>query len=222
MNDTIIELRDIIKRYQKAVVLDHLDMDIKQGDFIAITGLSGSGKSTLLNIIGLLESPDQGEMHHFGQKNIKPFSRKAQKVLKYHIGYLFQNYALIENKTVEYNCDLVFNFVQRKKERFEKIQRALNIVGLSGFENKKVCQCSGGEQQRIALARLLIKPCDVILADEPTGNLDSKNKELVFELLSELNNKGKTIIMVTHDNQLAERCKMHYRLEDGKLIMCES
>lgn len=218
MPDTIIELKHIHKSYQKQAVLKDLHFRAEKGDFIAITGASGCGKSTLLNIIGLLERPEQGETIHFGLQNIKPFSQNAQRLLRTKIGYLFQNYALLENKTVEYNLNLVFDYKTKKHEKEEKIEHALRTVGLSGMNDKKVCQCSGGEQQRIALARLLIKPCDLILADEPTGNLDFQNKELVFGLLKKLCGQGKTIILVTHDMQLAQCCNTHFCLLDGRLL----
>lgn len=140
----------------------------------------------------------------FDKKNVKPFSRQANKLLKAKIGYLFQNFALIDNKSVYYNLYLSidhFSFPDKK----ERILKALEDVGLKGFENKKICECSGGEQQRVALARLLIKPCQLILADEPTGSLDSVNKEVVFKILKKMQSQGKTIVIVSHDEELVER-----------------
>lgn len=142
---------------------------------------------------------------------------KAQKMLRNKIAYLFQNFALLENKSVLYNLELVFDWKVKKKMRQTQMEKALKTVGLYEMRNKKVCQCSGGEQQRIALARVLLKPCELILADEPTGNLDEKNKELVFSLLQQLNQQGKTILMVTHDLQLAKRCQRWLWLENGVL-----
>ena len=194
-------------------------MEIEQGSFVAIQGASESGKSTLLNMIGLLDSPDKGNIVIFDKKNVKPFSRQANKLLKAKIGYLFQNFALIDNKSVYYNLYLSvdhFSFPNKK----ERILKALEDVGLKGFENKKICECSGGEQQRVAiaraiaknpklllcaLARLLIKPCQLILADEPTGSLDSVNKEVVFKILKKMQAQGKTIVIVSHDEELVER-----------------
>ena len=193
METTIVSLSHICKSYQRHEVLKELHLEIHQGDFIAISGASGCGKSTLLNILGLLEAPDQGTRITFGVKNIKPYSMKAQKMLRNKIAYLFQ------------------------KMRQTQMEEALKTVGLYEMRNKKVCQCSGGEQQRIALARVLLKPCELILADEPTGNLDEKNKELVFSLLQQLNQQGKTILMVTHDLQLAKRCQRWLWLENGVL-----
>lgn len=194
----------IHKQYHNHVIFDNFSMDVEQGNFVAIQGASGSGKSTLLNMIGLLDKPDYGDIVVFGNKNVVPFSRQANKILKNQIGYLFQNFALIENKTVSHNLNMSidhFKFSDKQK----RISQALEEVGLKGFENKKIYECSGGEQQRIALARLLIKPCELILADEPTGSLDEKNKEIVFQILKKMQQQGKTIVIVSHDLQLVNR-----------------
>lgn len=175
----VVVVDKIHKQYHDHVIFDDFSMEIEQGSFVAIQGASESGKSTLLNMIGLLDSPDKGNIVIFDKKNVKPFSRQANKLLKAKIGYLFQNFALIDNKSVYYNLYLSidhFSFPDKKK----RILKALEDVGLKGFENKKICECSGGEQQRVALARLLIKPCQLILADEPTGSLDSVNKEVML------------------------------------------
>ncbi len=194
----------IHKQYHSHVILDDFSMEVEQASFVAIQGASGSGKSTLLNMIGLLDKPDKGNIILFGNQNVEPFSRKANEILKNKIGYLFQNFALIENKTVFYNLSLSidhFKFSDKK----DRILYALQEVGLEGFENKKIYECSGGEQQRVALARLLVKPCDLILADEPTGSLDDQNKEIVFQILKKMQKQGKTIVMVSHDSQLVSR-----------------
>ena len=197
----VVVVDKIHKQYHDHVIFDDFSMEIEQGSFVAIQGASGSGKSTLLNMIGLLDSPDKGNIVIFDKKNVKPFSRQANKLLKAKIGYLFQNFALIDNKSVYYNLYLSidhFSFPDKK----ERILKALEDVGLKGFENKKICECSGGEQQRVALARLLIKPCQLILADEPTGSLDSVNKEVVFKILKKMQSQGKTIVIVSHDEEL--------------------
>lgn len=194
----------IHKQYHNHVIFDDFSMEVDLGSFVAIQGASGSGKSTLLNMIGLLDKPDYGDIVVFGNKNVIPFSRQANRILKNQIGYLFQNFALIENKTVFNNLNMSidhFGFSDKQK----RISQALEEVGLKGFENKKIYECSGGEQQRIALARLLIKPCELVLADEPTGSLDEKNKEIVFQILKDMQKQGKTIVIVSHDSQLVSR-----------------
>lgn len=194
---TIVELKNVSKSYGDKNVLNDLSIKIEEGTFNVIMGASGSGKSTILNIIGLLDKATSGDVILFGQKNIRPFSMKAEQILKNKIGYLFQNFALIENETVVNNLKLALENVRGNKK--EKISEALKEVGLEGYENKKIFKCSGGEQQRVAIARLLLKPCELILADEPTGSLDIKNREIVVKLLKNMQELGKTIIVVSHD-----------------------
>ena len=212
----VVVVDKIHKQYHDHVIFDDFSMEIEQGSFVAIQGASGSGKSTLLNMIGLLDSPDKGNIVIFDRKNVKPFSRQANKLLKAKIGYLFQNFALIDNKSVYYNLYLSidhFSFPDKK----ERILKALEDVGLKGFENKKICECSGGEQQRVALARLLIKPCQLILADEPTGNLDSASIKEILQILKSMHEQGKTVILITHDNGIAAQARRVVRIMDGKI-----
>lgn len=197
----LLHVQHLKKAFGDHVIFDDFSMSVHQGEFIAIAGKSGSGKSTLLNMLGLLDTPDDGDITLFTEKNVKPFSRKAEKLLKYHIGYLFQNFALLEQETVYYNLYLSIEHHAEKNKR-EKIANALEQVGLAGYERKQICKCSGGEQQRIAIARLLIKPCELVLADEPTGSLDNENKMVVFRLLKQLQEMGKTLIIVSHDPDL--------------------
>lgn len=162
-----------------------------------IEGPSGAGKSTLLSLVGLLDSPDQGDIQLFGQ-TVKPYSRKSIQFLKEKIGWLFQNYALVDSQTVEYNLDMVLD-QKNKKNKPQLLQDALHQVGLEGKLAGRIYELSGGEQQRVALARLLLKSCDLILADEPTGNLDRENAKRVMNLLKAMQNQGKTILVVSHD-----------------------
>lgn len=203
MGEVILSLKNVDKKFEEQVVFENFNMEVEKGEFVTVVGKSGSGKSTLLNMIGLLDSCDKGVIELFGEKNIKPFSKKANIMLREKIGYLFQNFALINNETVYYNMRIAIGHYKFPNED-ELIKNALEAVGLKGFENKKVFKCSGGEQQRVAIARLMIKPCELILADEPTGSLDSENKEEIFKLLIEMNKKGKTLIVVTHDPSLVK------------------
>lgn len=198
----IIELNNIVKSFNDRKILDHFNIKVDENEFVVIMGKSGSGKSTLLNIMGLLDQPDEGIVKIFNEKNVKPFSRKAEKLLREKIGYLFQNFALLDNETVEYNLMIALENVKGNKK--ELIHKALKEVGLEDHEKKKIFECSGGEQQRIAIARLLLKPCELILADEPTGSLDSYNKKIVCDLLKHMQLRGKTIIVVTHDDYLKQ------------------
>jgi len=201
----IVEAQSIHKAFGRQIVLQDINFEIHHQEMVAIMGVSGSGKSTLLNILGLLERSDAGTLKLFGQAKIKPFSAKASAILRNQIGFLFQNYALIDNKSVEYNLSLAIRKMKTSKKE-DEIKRVLKIVDLEGFEEKIVYQCSGGEQQRIAVARLLLKPCDLILADEPTGSLDLVNRDSIMDLLQLLKAEGKTIIIVTHDPVVAQRC----------------
>lgn len=198
--ESIITLNNIDKKFGEKVIFEKFSIDIKKQDKILIMGKSGSGKSTLLNILGNLEDIDSGEKIHFGQKNIKISSKQARILLRDKISYLFQNYALIDNDTVFDNLKIAL----RNKDKEETIRKALIKVGLGGYEKRKVFTLSGGEQQRVALCRIMIKPSKVILADEPTGNLDQINSQVVMKNLIELTQENKALVMVTHDKSLGK------------------
>ncbi len=199
---SILKINHLNKSYGSHLVLNNINIEIQENEFCLIMGKSGCGKSTLLNIIGLLDTYDEGQVQLFNDNLPKPFSKKAEKLLKNKIGYLFQNFALIDNESVEYNLEIIMD--KRKKDKQHLINEALKKVGLDKYNDKKVCECSGGEQQRVAIARLLLKPCELILADEPTGSLDSYNKKIVCDLLKKMQQEGKTIVVVTHDDYLKQ------------------
>ncbi|MEG2720689.1 MAG: ATP-binding cassette domain-containing protein [Oscillospiraceae bacterium] len=192
----MIEIKNLCKSFDDKKLFDNFSTDIQDGEFVIISGKSGCGKTTLLNIIGSIEDFQSGTITVDGTDIT---NRKANReYLKTKVGFLFQNFALVDNKTVRKNLELV-----KKECRTDvSIEEALDFVGLKDKENTAVYKLSGGEQQRIALARLLVKKCDVILADEPTGSLDRENAELVMSLLDKLNKTGKTIVVVTHDEQI--------------------
>lgn len=203
----MIELKNITKKFENKTVFANFNLQIDQNEMVAIIGPSGSGKSTLLNILGLIDKVDDGEYQFEQYTNIKPNSRLAQKIIREKISYLFQNFALIEEDTVLQNLLLALKYVKKsKKEKTEIITAALQKVGLSEYLNSKIYELSGGQQQRIAVARAIIKPSELVLADEPTGSLDSKNRDEIIKLLLELNDAGKTVIVVTHDSHVAEKC----------------
>ena len=203
----MIELKNITKTIGGKVILDNLSLRIDQGDLVAIVGKSGSGKSTLLNLLGLIDGDYSGYYEIFGQKNVPVNSVKSQAIIREHISYLFQNFALIDNETVEYNLMLALKYVKlSKKDKVKKIEEILERVGLPSTLHQKVSELSGGEQQRIAVARAILKPSQLLLADEPTGSLDSENRDLVLNFLLDMNKEGKTVIIVTHDAYVAQQC----------------
>lgn len=197
----MIEIKNITKSFGSRKLFDNFSLNIKDGDFVIFMGKSGCGKTTLLNIIGSLEEIDSGEILVDGEDISKKKDRR--NYLKYKVGFLFQNFALADNKTVEENL----NFIKNDCRSGVSIDEALKEVGLENARRQKIYQLSGGEQQRVALARLMIKKCDYILADEPTGSLDRENANLVFRQLERFNERGKTVIMVTHDEYFKDKGK---------------
>lgn len=203
----MILIRGLNKAFGDKVLFSDFHLDVPNRSFAVISGSSGSGKSTLLNMIGGIEKPDSGsilidDVDITAMKNKSSFFADT-------VGFLFQNFALLENKTVKENLTLIKKLSRTEVSMLEALAR----VGLSGMEHKKVYQLSGGEQQRVALARLMMKKCSVILADEPTGSLDQKNRDIVMKLLHELNEAGKTVILVTHDPGIIEQESFVVRLD---------
>ena len=197
----MVILKGISKSFGDKILYSGLDLEIEKGKITALVGKSGSGKSTLLNIIGAIEPPDKGSVII---NNVDITSKKKQlEYLRSVVGFLFQNFALIENKTVRENLSIVH---PRYREDIS-FDNCLAEVGLYGKLDEKVCSLLGGEQQRVALARLLLKKCQLVLADEPTGSLDKENAEMVFSILRSMSTEhGKTVIIVTHDMCLAQKC----------------
>lgn len=192
----MIEIKNISKSFDGQSLYDKFSLKIDDGEFVILTGVSGCGKTTLLNMIGAIESPDSGEIIVDGVDITK--KKNQIDYFRHGVGFLFQNFALMDNKTVLENLTIVKDSCRTDIT----IDEALRRVGLAEKANQKVYKLSGGEQQRVAVARLMIKQCSVILADEPTGSLDKKNGEIIMDFLKELHESGKTIIMVTHDLSL--------------------
>lgn len=192
----MIQIQNLCKRFDSKTLFDNFSAEIADGEFVIFAGNSGCGKTTLLNMIGGLEPPDQGTILVDGM-NI--YQRKyMREYFTYKVGFLFQNFALLENKTVRQNLELI----QKKARTDISVSSALEAVGLTGKEDIKVYKLSGGEQQRVALARLMLKKCSLILADEPTGSLDDGNSDAVMGILHDLNRQGKTVIVVTHSEKI--------------------
>lgn len=214
----ILELKNVNKSYDGRKIIDNLTISIPENSLVAITGKSGSGKSTILNMIGLLESIDSGSIKINGNSIPNINSSKATMLRRNTINYLFQSYALINDITVLDNLMVAMEFLDlSKKEKNDKIDKVLKDLDIFILKNKKVNTLSGGEQQRVALARCILKPGNLILADEPTGSLDPKMAEIVFELIKYLRDKyNKTVIIVTHDISLANKADFIVDLSEMK------
>lgn len=213
----MIKIENLSKKFKENVLFKDFSCQINDHDFIAITGVSGCGKTTLLNMLGLLDLDYQGYIYYDHVDIHRLNNAKRAEFIRKNINYLFQNYALIDDETVEENLMLTLYYTKMSKdEKLEKIKHALQEVGLSEALKMKVYALSGGEQQRIALARCMLKPGNIILADEPTGNLDEKNKRTVMNILKQLHKTGKTIIVVTHDMEIAHECERIIELTHEK------
>ena len=219
----MIKINDLRKVFRteevETIALNNIAMEVKEGEFVAIMGPSGCGKSTLLNILGLLDNPTSGEYWLDGKEVGHLKEKERTQTRKGKIGFVFQSFNLIEEMTVYENVELPLTYLKVKaserKKRVEDVLRRMNISHRSGhFPN----QLSGGQQQRVAIARAVIANPKLILADEPTGNLDSKNGKDVMDLLTELNREGTTIVMVTHSQHDASFAHRIVNLFDGQIV----
>ncbi len=220
----LVTIKNINKVYSKGQVKTHalqdVSLTISKGEFIAISGSSGCGKSTLLSILGLLDTPTDG---HYKLANIDTHSLNIDQrsfVRNKHIGYVFQSFNLIDNLTAFENVALPLEHRgASSKEIKTAVEQQLAAVNMSAYSSHKPSQLSGGQQQRVAIARALVGNPDLLLVDEPTGNLDSQNGDAVMALLLTLNKQGATIIMVTHDERYSQMAQRQIRLFDGKLLV---
>ncbi|MFI6059218.1 ABC transporter ATP-binding protein [Streptomyces sp. NPDC051286] len=201
----MIEIENLSKSYGPRTLWSGLDFTVQRGQLLALVGPSGSGKSTLLNCFGLLDSPSSGAIRHEG-KDITGFGPGAARRYRRDVlGYLFQNYALIENATVAANLEVAMK-PRRKRGNSPTVADALERVGLDGREKEQVHRLSGGEQQRVALARLIVKQPALVLADEPTGALDHDNTTLVVDILRTMSDDGCAVVIATHNDAVRDRC----------------
>jgi len=219
----MIKITDLVKVYKteevETTALNKLSLEVKQGEFVSIMGASGCGKSTLLNIIGLLDAPNDGS-YLFDGTEVAKFNEKQRAGLrKSTIGFVFQNFNLIDELSVYENVELplIFNKV-KSSERKKRVTEILERIGIAHRAKHFPLQLSGGQQQRVAVARALVTNPKLILADEPTGNLDSKSGNDVMELLTELHASGATIVMVTHSSYDAQFSSRVITLKDGEVI----
>jgi len=221
--EKMIEMHDLTKVYRTADVetsaLSHINLEIKAGEFIAIMGPSGCGKSTLLNVLGMLDSPDSGRYAFNGEDVAGYAESKLADIRKQNIGFIFQSFNLVDDLSVAENVMLPLLYQKvPAKERQDRVQAVLERVGIAHRADHRPQQLSGGQQQRVAVARAVIANPKLILADEPTGNLDTVNGEEVLELLNQLNGDGTTIIMVTHDQSHAEHASRIVQMLDGRVL----
>lgn len=223
----MIKIRDLNKSYKMGNnslhVLKGINLDVAEGEFVAIMGSSGSGKSTLLNIIGMLDTHDSGLYELDGVKIEKLTETKAANYRNKFLGFIFQSYNLINFKNVTENValPLYYQGVSRHK-RTEIAEKYLERVGLLPWAHHLPNELSGGQKQRVAIARALAAQPKLLLADEPTGALDSKTSHEVMRLIQEINDEGKTILMVTHEDDIAHMCKRIIRLKDGIIMSDEN
>jgi len=219
----MIKIRNLKKLYTtdevETTALNSINVDINEGEFVAIMGPSGCGKSTLLNILGLLDNPSEGE-YHFVNHEVSNYSeRQRAQLRKGSIGFVFQSFNLIDELTVFENVELPLLYLKvPSSDRKRKVEEVLERMNIMHRRNHFSQQLSGGQQQRVAVARAIVAKPKVILADEPTGNLDSANGEEVMKLLSQLNEEGTTIIMVTHSPYDANYAHRIINLFDGKVV----
>ena len=219
----LIEVRDVYKIYNpgenQVNALDGVSITIDEGEFVAIIGQSGSGKSTLMNMLGLLDTPTHGEYYINGKLVDDLKDDKMSVIRNEEIGFIFQGFNLISSLSALENVELPLVYRgMPKQERREISQQALERVGLGSRIHHLPAEMSGGQQQRVAVARAIAAKPPVILADEPTGNLDTKSTKEVMAILHELKDEGRTVIVITHDNEIAEEAERVIRIRDGKVV----
>lgn len=219
----MIEICEMSKIYRignvEVKALNHISLEIKEGEFTAVVGPSGSGKSTLMNMIGCLDVPTSGTYRLDEIEVSKMNDEQLATIRNFKIGFIFQGFNLLQKLTAIENVELplIYQGVSTK-ERMEKSIKALEMVGLGNRVHHRPNELSGGQQQRVAIARALVGNPPLILADEPTGNLDSKSGIEVMKMLHEIHSKGSTIVLITHDNEIAKQANRVVRIQDGEII----
>jgi putative ABC transport system ATP-binding protein len=217
----LIQVSHLIKHYhlggQTVRALDDVSLNVQEGEMLALRGPSGSGKSTLMNILGCLDRPDAGSYMLAGQDVSKLSNNKLAEIRNIHIGFVFQNFNLLARATALDNVELPLHYAGRSDARAKALE-ALKMVGLGDRGHHRPNQLSGGQRQRVAIARAVVHEPSILLADEPTGALDSHTGEEILDLFKALNRQGRTILIVTHDPNVALHCKREVVIHDGKII----
>lgn len=218
----MIRLKDVSKIYRMGTsevrALDHANMEIEKGEFVSIVGPSGSGKSTVMNIIGCLDTADEGEYILDGIAIEQYSETELAGIRNRKIGFIFQNFNLLPRLSAEENVELPMIYQKVKTaDRKRRVREALERVELTHRRHHRPAELSGGQQQRVAIARALVTEPSLFLADEPTGNLDSRTGEEIMELFHELHRAGNTIVLITHDNQVADEAERKICIRDGKV-----
>ena len=220
----LITLRDVYKIYGEGLesevrALDGVSLDIERGEFVAVVGQSGSGKSTMMNVLGCLDIPTRGEYLLDGTDVQELTDKELSLIRNKQIGFIFQQYKLIQSLTVLENVELPLIYQGiNADDRHDMAMEALERVGLSGRVKHRPTEMSGGQQQRVAIARAIATKPPIIMADEPTGALDSRTGQEVLKFLQQLNKEGSTVILITHDNGIAATARRIVRLQDGKIV----
>ncbi|MDY2607199.1 MAG: ABC transporter ATP-binding protein [Lachnospiraceae bacterium] len=219
----MIKLKGISKIYNKKksnefYALDKVNVEINKGELVAIIGKSGAGKSTMMHIIGCIDDFEEGTYELNGKDISGVSAKKKAEIRNKEIGIVMQDFALIDEYTVEENVMIPLYFTKGVKNKKDKVKSALEKVGIADLKSKPINKLSGGQKQRVAIARAIVNEPEILLADEPTGALDTKTGQEIMNVFKEINDNGKTVIIITHDMEIAKQCKRIIEIKDGKIV----
>lgn len=219
----MIKLEGISKIYNKKksnefYALDKVNVEINKGELVAIIGKSGAGKSTMMHIIGCIDDFEEGTYELNGKDISGVNAKKKAEIRNKEIGIVMQDFALIDEYTVEENVMIPLYFTKGVKNKKDKVKSALEKVGIADLKSKPINKLSGGQKQRVAIARAIVNEPEILLADEPTGALDTKTGQEIMNVFKEINDNGKTVIIITHDMEIAKQCKRIIEIKDGKIV----